>query len=186
MDLESLFARRIGMSDINIVVEWSRTDPCDLDNIWKLTHSKDRRVSANALWVMTHLPESDRDWLISLQDEMIDMLLAEQDTSKRRMLLQLLREQDFNPEEMRTDLLDFCLSKINSECEPYAIRCFSIYVAFKMCRHYPELISELEQHLDIMSKQPLSPGLKSALRQTKTKISRLKMSCQPPILGRVL
>ena len=174
MELESLFSRKIGMGDINCVVEWSRTDPCNRDMLWNLARRKERRVSANALWVMTHLPESDKDWLNSLQDEMIDMLLAEKDTSKKRMLLHLLREQDFDPDEMRTDLLDFCFSKINSECEPYAVRCFSIYVAFRMCRHYPELVSELEQHLDLMSRQPLSPGLKSALRQTRTKISKLK------------
>ena len=174
MELESLFSRKIGMGDINCVVEWSRTDPGNRDMLWNLARRKERRVSANALWVMTHLPESDKDWLISLQDEIIDMLLEEKNTSKKRMLLQLLREQDFDPDEMRTDLLDFCFSKINSECEPYAVRCFSIYVAFRMCRHYPELVSELEQHLDLMSRQPLSPGLKSALRQTRTKISKLK------------
>lgn len=175
MELESLFSRKIGIGDINCVVEWSRTDPGTLDMLWDLVCTKDRRVSVNALWVMTHLPESDREWLISLQDDMIDMLLAEQDTSKKRMLLQLLREQDFDPDKMRTDLLDFCFSKINSECEPYAVRCFSIYVAFRMCQHYPELISELGQYLDLMSKQSLSPGLKSALRQTRTKISKLKI-----------
>ena len=173
MELESLFSRKIGMGDINCVVEWSRTDPARRDMLWRLARRKERRISVNALWVMTHLPESDRDWLTSLQDELTDMLLSEQDASKKRMLLQLLREQDFDPDEMRTDLLDFCLSKINSECEPYAVRCFSIYVAFSMCRHYPELISELEQHLDLMSKQTLSPGLKSALRQTRSRISKL-------------
>ena len=174
MELESLFSRKIGIGDINCVVEWSHTDSGYLDMLWNLARGKDRRVSVNALWVITHLPESDRDWLISLQGEIIDMLLEEHDTSKKRMLLQLLREQEFDPDEMRTDLLDYCFSKINSECEPYAVRCFSLYVAFSMCKHYPELISELEQHLDLMSKQPLSPGLKSALRQTRIGISKLK------------
>lgn len=174
MELESLFSRKIGMGEINCVVAWSRTDPGNRDMLWQLARRRNRRVSTNALWVMTHLPESDRDWLTSLQNELIDLLLSEQNTSKKRMLLQLLREQDFKPDEIRTDLLDYCFSKINSECEPYAVRCFSIYVAFKMCRYYTELVSELEQHLDIMSKQPLSPGLKSALRQTITGISKLK------------
>ena len=174
MELESLFSRKIGIGDIYSVVEWSRTDPDSRDMLWKLVRNKDRRVSSNALWVMTHLPESDKYWLTSLQDEIIDMLLSEQHPSKKRMLLQLLRQQDFDPEKMRPDLLDYCLSNVNSECEPYAVRCFSIYVAFGMCRHYPALISELEQHLDLMSKLPMSPGLKSALRQTRTRISKLK------------
>lgn len=129
----------------------------------------------NALWAMTHLPETDAEWLLYLRDEMIDTLLAETDTGKKRMLLQLLREQEYAADDIRTDFLDYCMSKINSECEPYAVRCFSIYAAYKMCRHFPELIAELEEHLDMMQYQTLSPGLKSALRQTKSKITKLKI-----------
>jgi len=103
---------------------------------------------------------------------MIDMLLVETDTSKKRMLLQLLREQEYDADNIRTEFLDYCMSKINSECEPYAIRCFSIYAAYKMCRHFPELLAELEEYLAMMQKQPLSPGLKSALRHTKAKIAK--------------
>lgn len=123
---------------------------------------------------MTHLPDSDSEWLLSLRDNMIDKILKEKDTGKKRMLLQILRKQEYEADDLRTDFLDFCMSKINSEYEPYAIRCFSIYAAFKMCRHYPELIEELDGHLDMMQYQHLSPGLKSALRQIKTKIKKLK------------
>lgn len=131
-------------------------------------------TSVNAIWAMTHLPETNAEWLSSLRNEMIDMLLVETDTGKKRMLLQLLRNQEYEADDIRTDFLDYCMSKINSECEPFAIRCFSIYAAYKMCRHFPELLAELEEHLDMMQYQPLSPGLKSALRQTKSKIKRLK------------
>ena len=48
-----------------------------------------------------------------------------------------------------------------------------IYAAYRICQHFPELIAELEEHLDMMQCQTLSPGLKSALRQTKTKIAKL-------------
>lgn len=40
--------------------------------------------------------------------------------------------------------------------------------------HFPELIAELEAHLNMMEYQALSPGLKSALCQTRTKINRLR------------
>ena len=38
---------------------------------------------------------------------------------------------------------------------------------------FSELIEELKIHLDMMKYQPLSPGLKSALRQTKERIDKL-------------
>ena len=123
---------------------------------------------------MTHLPESDREWLESLQNELVDMLVAEEDGSKKRLLLQLLRNQTFKPYAIRSDLIDFCFSKINSESEPYAVRCFSMYLAFNLCRDYPELISELEVYLDLLESQSLSAGLRSGLRQTRVKIARIR------------
>lgn len=54
---------------------------------------------------MTHLPETYAEWLLSLRDEMIDILLTETDTGKKRMLLQLLREQEYVADDIRTDFL---------------------------------------------------------------------------------
>lgn len=173
MNIEELLSQRIYMQGIKSVVSWASGSKDNIAMLWNLIRSDDRMTSVNALWVMTHLPASD-EWILSLRNEMIDMLLAETDTGKKRMLLQILREQEYSADDIRTDFLDYCMSKINSECEPYAIRCYCIYAAYKMCRHYPELIAELEGHLDMMRFQTLSPGLKSALRQTKTKIDQIK------------
>lgn len=172
--MESFLSRRLGISDVKRVVAWSREHDANRELLWRYTFSKDRRVSVNALWALTHLPESDKEWLQSLQNELADKLIVESDGSKKRLMLQLLRDQKFNPENIRTDLLDFCLSKINSECEPYAVRCFSMYLAYNLSQHYPELIEELERYLDLLSMQSLSAGLKSGLRQTQAKIAHLK------------
>lgn len=174
MNIEDLLSGRINLPQISEAVSWASGNQRNLCRIWNLAGNKDRLTSVNALWVLTHIPDSDMEWLCSLRDAMIDRLLTEKDTGKKRMLLQLLRRQDYDADNIRTDFLDFCLSKINSECEPYAIRCFSIYVAFKMCRHFPELLDELEAHLEMMSFQSLSPGLKSALRQTKAEIGKIR------------
>lgn len=162
LDIENRLGERLGLRDIHELVSWA-SDRSDLRHlIWTLCSSEDRQTSVNALWVMTHFPDNDREWLVALRDDMIDRLLVETDVAKCRMLLQILREQEYEPSEIRSDFLDYCLSKINSEHEPYAIRCFSLYAAYKMCSHFPELVAELEQHLDLMELQPLSPGLKSA------------------------
>ena len=173
MNIGQLLLQKINLPQIKSVVSWASGSQDNLTMLWHFVRSDDRRTSVNALWVMTHLPEADAEWLLSLRDEMIDMLLTEMGTSKKRMLLQLLREQEYDAYDIRTDFLDYCMSKINSECEPYAVRCFSIYTAFKMCRHFPELLAELDEHLDMMRYQTLSPGLRSALRQTKSKINKL-------------
>lgn len=174
MYIEELLSQKTNLQQIKSVVSWASGSRDNFKMLWGFARSDDRRTSVNALWTMTHLPKTDVKCIVSLRDEMIDMLLAETDTGKKRMLLQLLREQEYAADDIRTDFLDYCLSKINSECEPYAVRGYCIYAAYKMCRHFPELLSELEEHLDMMQYQPLSPGLKSALRQTKSNITKLR------------
>lgn len=174
MNIEDLLSMRLCIADISKLVSWACKSEENILMLWHLVRSDHRMTSVNALWAMSHLPETEAGKVLSLRDQMIDMLLIETDTAKKRMLLRILREQEYDSDEIRTDFLDFCLSKINSECEPYAVRCFSIYAAYKMCKHFPELIAELEEHLDMMQYQKLSPGLKSALRQTKSKITKLK------------
>ena len=174
MYIEELLSQKTNLLQIKSVVSWVSGSRENLAMLWRFARSDDRQTSVNALWAITHLPDTDVECLVSLRNEMIDMLLAETDTGKKRMLLQILREQEYTAYDIRTDFLDYCLSKINSECEPYAVRGYSIYAAYKMCRHFPELLAELEEHLDMMQYQPLSPGLKSALSQTKSKITKLR------------
>lgn len=169
-----MLGERINLPQVNHIVRWAQNTPDRLDFLLKATRSDNQRVAANALWCLTHLQEQNEDWLQSRQSSLIDMLLRETHTGKKRMLLQLLRHQSYDSDNLRTDFLDYCLSKINSECEPYAIRCFSLYCSFKMCRFYPELVAELEHHLEMLSTQSLSPGLRSALRSTSIQLSHLK------------
>lgn len=170
-DLEELLSQRINKLQINHIVREALSHDDVADNLYRLTLSANDRVSVNALWCLSHLPKSFAPRLQAKQDELIDRLLSETHPARKRILLQLLREQDFDKETLRPDFIDYCLRKINSECEPYAVRCFSIYCALKQCRHYPELIEELRLHLDMLSQQSLSPGLKCALRNTLKIIS---------------
>ncbi|MDE5773049.1 MAG: hypothetical protein K2H86_01150 [Muribaculaceae bacterium] len=145
----------------------------DRNDLWIALHSDNDRIAVNALWIMTHLPADQAEWLYSIRQPLIDMLLSESHPSKRRLILQILREQEYTADDIPTDLLDYCLSRINAECEPYAVRCFSLYTAYKMCRHYPELLNELQEHLHLLATQPLSPGLRSAYRQITHRLDRL-------------
>lgn len=172
-----ILSRKIGLHKVKEIATWATKSNRNKGLLWKMSFSDDRRTSVNCLWILTHFELSDSIWLKDLQSQIIIRLLSEQDTTKKRLYLQLLKKQDFDPDSpIVIKLLDFCLSKINSECETYAIRSFSIYVAFRICDSYPELITELEEHLNLLSLQPISPGLKSTLRQTREKILKLRTS----------
>ena len=175
MNINELLSQRINLPQIKSVAAWASGSSENLRQIERMYGSDDRRTSVNALWIMTYLAQTDAEWIYSLRDTMIDNLLEETDSGKKRLLLQILRGQEYKADDIRTDFLDYCMSKINSECEPYAVRCYCMYSAYNMCCHFPELIAELEQHLEMMQYQPLSPGLKSALRQIKSKIKKSKV-----------
>lgn len=172
-----ILSRKIGLHKVKEIATWAAESDRNKELLWKMSFSDDRRTSVNCLWILTHFELSDSIWLKDLQSQIIIRLLSEQDPTKKRIYLQLLKKQDFDPDlPIVIKLLDICLSKINSECETYAIRCFSIYVAFRICHSYPELITELEEHLNLLSMQQISPGLKSALRQTRERILKLRTS----------
>lgn len=141
-----------------------------MEYLLHIAQTGNQRQATNALWALSHLKTSRREWLQARQNELINLLLQETHIGKKRMLLQLLREQEYAPESIRTDFLDYCLTKINSQSEPYAIRAFSIYCAYKLSQAYPELLSELNQYLTLLTNHPLPPGLKTALRTIKSKI----------------
>jgi len=172
-DAERLLSGRISKSAIQALVDWAIVSPNNFERLYCLTLSPDTRTSVNALWVLTHIPKSMSKHLQARQNELVDRLLCEAHPSMKRMLLKLLREQTYAPDNIRTDFLDYCLTKINSQCEPYAIRCFSIYCAFKLSRFHPELVAELEEHLNLLETQKLTPGLQCALRTTRRHIAQL-------------
>jgi len=171
-DIECVLARKINMPQIKAVVNWAMENGDNKAKLYELTKSEDTRLSVNALWCLSHLPSSESQWLQTKLDELIDRLLVETHPSRKRIFLQLLRRQKYEKESIRTDFLDFCFSKINSECEPYVVRSFCIYCAYEMCRHYEELVRELEEHLHMLSLQPLTPGLTCAVKNTRTKIHK--------------
>ena len=173
MNVESMLGGQIGIVAVRRIVDWARLSADNRTLLFGLTLSANDRVAKNALWVLAHLQPVAPDWIQTKQNLLIDSLLPETDSSKKRMLLQILRKTDFNSAEPRADFLDYCFSKINSECEPYAVRANCIHIAFKLCRPYRELLAELGEYLEMLSFQSLSPGLKSALRQTQQRIARL-------------
>ncbi|MDE6399693.1 MAG: hypothetical protein K2L68_02405 [Muribaculaceae bacterium] len=174
MDIVSILSQRINLPDIRRIATSCVENEENREILWQSVLSDDRTVSINALWVLTHFDSSHRNWIVARRNELTDILIEATDAAKKRMLLQLLRNMEYEPDDIRTDLLDFCLYKINSECEPYSIRAFCIYLAFKLCRHYPELVAELEGHLTMLTQQTMSPGLVCSRNKTIKAIERLR------------
>jgi len=74
----------------------------------------------------------------------------------------------------QSEIMQLCASthgvRNNHLRAPYAIRALCIKLAYEQMKYWSELLNELRQMLDLISNEPLSPGLRSAWRQVIKKI----------------
>ena len=163
---------RLSQSDINELCALTKGEHNDnlKEELYQLTLDADRRVATNALWVFTHFSAADNEWLYAKHNQLIDRCLKEKDATKLRLMLNLLLRQSYTEEDIRTDFIDFCLMKLTDPKSSYAIRAQCIKLAYEQMKHWPELLNELRQTLEMISCEPLSPGLRSAWRQVMKKL----------------
>ena len=170
--MKTLLAHRLSQSEIMQLCALTQGEHNDnlKEELYQLTLDDDRRVVVNALWTFTHFAADDNVWLFAKHDQLIDRCLNEKDATKLRLMLNLLLRQPYTEEDIRTDFIDFCLARITDARAPYAIRAQCIKLAYEQMRYWSELLDELHQTLDLISCEPLSPGLRSAWKQVMKKI----------------
>ena len=140
------------------------------EKLYKLAKDEDDKVAYNALWAFSHFDQYNNEWLYAKHNELIDMAMTETHDGKKRLLLTLLLRQPFYKDNLRTDFINFCFGKIIATAEKYAVRALCIKLAYEQCRFYPELLDELRQCLDMLSSEPLSSGLKTAMSNVLKKM----------------
>ena len=158
-----------GINDICLLVQGEQNHSLK-ELLYQLTFDADRCVATNALWVFTHFSAVDNEWLYAKHDQLIDRCLNEQDATKLRLMLNLLLRQPYTEEDIRTDFIDYCLMRLTDPKSPYAVRAQCIKLAYEQMRYWPELLNELRQTLNMISCEPLSPGLSSAWRQVMKRL----------------
>lgn len=170
--MKTLLTHRLSQSEIKQLCALTQGEHNDnlKEELYQLTLDANRRVAINALWTFTHFAADDNVWLFAKHDQLIERAITEQDVTKLRLILTLLLRQPFDEEAIRTDFIDFCLVCLIDARAPYAIRAHCIKLAYEQMRYWPELLDELHQTLDLISCEPLSPGLRSAWKQVMKKI----------------
>ena len=170
--MKSRLEHRISPTDIKEICALTKGKQNDAlkEELYRLSMDENRRIATNALWVFTHLASADNEWLFSKHNHLIDRCLRESDATKLRLMLNLLLRQTFDKESIRTDFMDYCLQQIVDPNSPYAVRAQCIKLAYMQMKHWPELLDELRLTLEVLSCEPLSPGLQSARNQVMKKM----------------
>lgn len=110
MDLRTQLATRFHIENIRELLHYIKEDERLREEIYRLIFDEDDIVSYQALWVCTHFSKPEVEWLTLKQDELIDAALTCPHSGKRRMLLNLLCQQQL-ADPPRVDLLDFCMER---------------------------------------------------------------------------
>lgn len=148
------------IDDIKALAQRAHSDEAFRDGLFEEMQGDDLREAYNAAWALTHLPKEDTIYIDTRRARLTDFAISTSDISLRRLSLVLLERLEWGIDDVRTDLLDFCLEHMLRSDEPYGVKALCMKLAYQQCRHYPELKEELRQSLLLMEPSELGAGVK--------------------------
>ena len=120
----------------------------------------DYRVARSALWGLTKATDKELSALQVLLNELIDQAMHTDNSSVRRLTLNIIERLKMSEEDLRTDFLDFCFEHMVSIEEFPGIQTLCMKLAYRMCTFYPELMDELKRTLEAMEIDYYKPAIK--------------------------
>ena len=122
--------------------------------------SEDFRVARSALWGLTKASKEELSQLQVILNDFIDQAIQTEDSSVRRLSLNVVERLKMDEDDLRTDFLDFCFDHMMDVEEYPGIQSVCMKLAFRMCSFYPELMNELKRTLEAMEIDYYKPAVK--------------------------
>ena len=122
--------------------------------------SQDYRVARSALWGLTKASKKELSLLQEILNELIDQAMQTENSSVRRLSLNIIERLELYEEDLRTDFLDFCIEHATDVEEFPGIQAVCMKLAYRMCKFYPELMDELKRILEAMEIDYYKPAVK--------------------------
>ena len=97
----------MGEADAQAVYRETRADLAAFAR--EFAFDADYRVARNALWALTKATDKEIAQLQPMMDELIDQALKTDNSSVRRLSLNVIDMLEMKEEDLRSDLYDFCL-----------------------------------------------------------------------------
>ena len=119
------------------------------------------RVARTALWALTKGTDQELATLQLMLYEFIDLAMSTENSSVRRLSLNLVERLDMGEEDITTDFLDFCFEHMVDIEEYPGVQTLCMKLAFRMCQFYPDLMDELKRTIEAMQIEYYKPAVKS-------------------------
>ena len=121
---------------------------------------EDYHVVRSALWGLTKATNEELSELHVILNELIDQAMQTENSSERRLTLNIIERLKIDEDDLRTDFLDFCFEHTVSLEEFPGIQTLCMKLAYRMCTFYPELMDELKRTLEAMEIDYYKPAVK--------------------------
>ena len=112
------------------------------------------------MWGLTKATNEELSDLQVILNELIDKAMQTENSSVRRLTLNIIERLTLEEDDMRTDFLDFCFEHMVSIEEYPGIQTLCMKLAYRMCTFYPELMDELMRSLEAMEIDYYKPAVK--------------------------
>ena len=122
--------------------------------------SQDYRVARSALWGLTKASKDELSQLQVILNEFIEQAMQTENSSVRRLSLNVIERLELYEDDLRTDFLDFCFEHMIDVKELPGIQSVCMKLAFRLCKFYPELMDELKRTLEAMEIDYYKPAVK--------------------------
>jgi hypothetical protein len=122
--------------------------------------SQDYLVTRSALWGLTKASKDELSQLQVILNEFIEQAMKTDNSSVRRLSLNIVERLEMSEDDLRTDFLDFCFEHMMDVEEYPGIQSVCMKLAFRMCSFYSELMDELKRTLEAMEIDYYKPAVK--------------------------
>ena len=122
--------------------------------------SPDYRVARSALWGLTKASKEELSQLQVILNELMNQAMQTDNSSVRRLSLNVVERLNMSEDDLCTDFLDFCLDHMMDVEEFPGIQSVCMKLAFRICKFYPELMDELKRTLEAMEIDYYKPAVK--------------------------
>ena len=122
--------------------------------------SQDYLVARSALWGLTKASKEELSQLQVILNELINLAMQTENSSVRRLSLNIVERLEMKEDDLRTDFLDFCFDHMIDVEEFPGIQSVCMKLAYRMCKFYPELMDELKRTLEAMEIDFYKPAVK--------------------------
>ena len=122
--------------------------------------SSDDKVARSALWGLTKASKGELAQLQVLLNELIDQAMQTENSSVRRLTLNIIERLKLSEDDLRPDFLDFCLDHMTDVSEFPGIQAVCMKLAYHMCQFYSELMDELKRTFEAMEIKYYKPAVK--------------------------